>query len=132
MLGPLAVVRAFGLGDADRNHLGGVVPLVNCRRHIEALVALQADEAAGKRRGEHLGDLGLADASLPFEEQWPAHPQCQKKHGPERAVGEIVRARKELDGGVDRGGKRARGCGLFRACTAGAFITGATGSPTWC
>ena len=73
VLEPLAVVLAFGLGDADRDHLRGVVPLVDRGGDVEALVALQPDQPAAERRGQHLGDLGLADAGLAFEEQRPAH-----------------------------------------------------------
>ena len=64
---------AFGLGEPDRDHLRGVVPLVDRGRDVEALVALQADQPAAERRRQHLGDLGLADAGLAFEEQRPAH-----------------------------------------------------------
>ena len=91
---PLAVVLAFGLGDADRDHLRGVVPLVDRRRHVEPFVALQADQPAPERRRQHLGDLGLADAGLAFEEERPAHAQRQEQHGRERAVGEIVGRRR--------------------------------------
>ena len=64
---------AFGLGDADRDHLRGIVPLVDRGRDVEPLVALQPDQPAPERRRQHLGDLGLADAGLAFEEQRPAH-----------------------------------------------------------
>jgi len=38
---PLAVDPALGLGEPYRDHLGGVVPFIDGRRDIEALVALQ-------------------------------------------------------------------------------------------
>ncbi len=104
MLEPLAVVRAFGLGDADRDHLRGIVPLVNRCRDIETFVALQPDEMTGERRREHLGDLGLADARLAFEKQRPAHLEREKEHGRERPVGEIIGRREQIEGGVDRNG----------------------------
>ena len=102
-LEPLAVVRAFGLGDPDRDHLRGVVPLVDRRRHVEPLVALQADQPAAERRGQHLGDLGLADAGLAFEEQRAAHLEREKEHGRQRPVGEIVGRRR-----AGRGWRRSR------------------------
>ena len=68
MLEPLAVVIAFGFGDADGDHLRRVVPLVDRGRDVQTLVALQPDQAPAERRGQHLGDLGLADAGLAFEE----------------------------------------------------------------
>ena len=102
---------AFGLGGADRNHLRRVVPLVDGGGDVEAFVALQADQAAAERGGQYLGDLGLADARLAFEEQRPAHLERQIKHGAERAVGEIFGLGKHGDGGVDRDRERTgRGC----------------------
>ena len=106
-LEPRAVVLAFGLGGADRDHLRGVVPLIDGGGDVEALVALQADQPAAERGGQHLGDLGLADAGLAFEKQRPAHLQRQIKHGAERAVGEIFGLGQKRDGGVDRGRQRA-------------------------
>ena len=64
--------RAADLGEADLEHLARVVPLVERRGDVEALVALQADEPPAERRGQHLGDLGLADAGLALEEERPA------------------------------------------------------------
>ena len=84
---PVAVMLAFGLGDADGDHLRGVIPLIDRGGDVEALVALQPDQPAAERRGQHLGDLGLADAGLAFEENRPAHLERQIKHGAERAVG---------------------------------------------
>ena len=107
MLEPVAVVLALRLGDADRDHLRGIVPLVDRGGDVEALVALQADQPAAERRGQHLGDLGLADAGLAFEEQRPAHLERQIEHGAERAVGEIFGLGEKRDGGVDRGRQRA-------------------------
>ena len=40
---------AFGFRDPNRNHLRGVIPLVDGRRNIEALVALQPDQPPAKR-----------------------------------------------------------------------------------
>ncbi len=104
-----AIMLAFGLGDADGDHLRGVIPLIDRGGDIEALVALQPDQPAAERRGQHLGDLGLADAGLAFEEDRPAHFERQIKHGAERAVGEIVGLGQEVDGGVDGGRQRAGG-----------------------
>ena len=106
---PRAIMFAFGLGDADRDHLRGVIPLIDRGGDVEPLVALQPDQPAAEGRRQHLGDLGLADAGLAFEEDRPAHFQRQIKHGAERAVGKIVGLGQELDRGVDRGGERTRG-----------------------
>ena len=98
---PLAIVLAFGLGDADGDHLRRVVPFIDGGGDIEALVALQPDQPAAERRGQHLGDFGLADTGLAFEKDRPAHFQREKQHGAERPVGEIFRFGEEIDGGGD-------------------------------
>src|SRR4029077_14091092 len=92
--------------NADRDHLRRVVPLVDRGGYVEPFVALQADETAAERRGEHLGDLGRADAGLALQEQRTVHPEGEKEHGRERAVGEIVGAGEQLQGVVDRGRQR--------------------------
>ena len=104
-----AVVLALGLGDADGDHLRGVIPLVDRGGDVEALVALQPDQPAAKRRRQHLGDLGLANAGLALEEDRPAHLKRQIKHRAERAVGEIFGLGQEVDGGIDRGRERTGG-----------------------
>src|SRR5207237_3296318 len=75
-------------------------------RHVEPLIALQANEAPPERRAEHLRDLGLADAGLAFEKQRPAHLEREKQHGRKRAVGEVVGRRKQVERGVDGRGER--------------------------
>ncbi len=107
----VAVVLAFSLGGADRDHLCRVIPLIDRGGDVESLIALQADQAAAQRGREHLSDLGLADAGLAFEEQRPAHLQRQIENGTERAVGEIFGFRKQRDGGVD-GNRQWPGGGL--------------------
>ncbi len=114
MLKPGAVVLALGLGDADRDHLRGIVPLVDRGGDVEPFIALQPDQAPAQSRRQNLGDLGLADAGLAFEEDRPAHFQRQIEHGAERAVGEIIRLGEEIDGGVDGGRERANLCRLHR------------------
>ena len=104
-----AVALAFGFGDADGDHLRGVIPFVDRGRDVEAFVALQPDQAAAERLRQHLGDLGLADAGLAFEENRPAHLEREIKHSAERAVGEIIGPGEEIDRGVDRGRQRMRG-----------------------
>ena len=104
MLEPFAVVGALGFGDADGDHLRGVVPFVDRGSEVEPFIALQPDEPARERAREHLGDLGLADAGLAFEEQRPPHLEREKEHGRERPVGEIIGRREQIEGGVDRNG----------------------------
>ena len=102
-----AVVHALRLGEPDLDHLAGVVPLVDRRGDVEALVALQPDQRPLQRRGQHLGDFGLADAGLAFAEQRAAELQRKIEDRGEAAVGDIVAALQKLEGGVDgcrRGG----------------------------
>jgi hypothetical protein len=85
-----SVDLARGLLHADFDHLGGVVPLIDRRGNVQPLVALQADELAAERFGQHLGDLGLADTGLALEEQRALHAQAQEQHGGKRPVGDIA------------------------------------------
>ena len=88
--GPLG--GAGGLGQPDLQHLALVVPLVDRRGHVQALVALQPHQPAAERLGQHLGDLGLADAGLAFQKQRAAEAQREVECGRQRAVGDIVAA----------------------------------------
>ena len=96
-----AVVHALRLGQPDLDHLARVVPLVDRRGDVEALVALQPDQRPLQRLGQHLGDLGLADAGLAFAEQRPAELQGEEQDGGEAAVGDVVAALQQLERGVD-------------------------------
>ena len=106
MLDAVLVVLAGGLGEPDRHHLRGIVPLVDRGGDVETLVALQADQLAAERGGEHLGDLGLADARLAFEQQRPAEPQAQEHDRRQRALGDIMGARQHRQRLVDRSRER--------------------------
>ena len=95
-VGPEDVVGAGVLGLAarlqqpDLEHLARVVPLVDRGVDVEALVALEPDEPRAERRGEDLGELGLADAGLALEQQRPAELERQEDRRRERAVGDVV------------------------------------------
>ena len=108
---PVAVDVALGLGEADRDHLRRIVPLIDRGGDVEPLVALQPDQPPPERRREHLGDLGLADAGLAFEKQRPPHAQREKQHGRERAVGEVFGRREQRQRRIDRGGNGRFGNG---------------------
>ena len=103
VLQPLAVLLALRLRHPDGDHLRRIVPFVDRGRHVEPLVALQADEPAPERAREHLGDLGLADAGLALEKQRAAHLEGEEQDGRERPVGEVVGRGKEREGFVDGG-----------------------------
>jgi hypothetical protein len=93
LLQGLARGGAPGFGKPDLDHLPRVVPFVDRRSDVQPLVALQADQRAAERRGQHLGDFGLADAGFALEEQRTAHAQREEHRRGERALGDIVALR---------------------------------------
>ena len=74
-----SVVRAGGdladlvAQDLRVEQLLGVLPLVERLGLVEPFVALQADQLGGERGGERLGQLGLADAGRPLDEDRLLH-----------------------------------------------------------
>src|SRR3546814_11233906 len=71
LLGEDVLLHCFGalaaaLARFDGEQLTLVVPLVNRRVGVEALVALQADQPSVVDLRQRLGDLGLADAGSHF------------------------------------------------------------------
>ena len=83
-------VLAGALARLDGEKLALVVPLVEGGVLVEALVALQADQLARVDGGERLGDLGLADAGLAFEEERPLEEIHQPQRHGQLAVGDIA------------------------------------------
>ena len=83
-LGPL------GFDGPEVEELAGVVPLVDGLGGVDALIALEAEQLASRPPGEDLGDLGLADAGLAFEEERAAEPQGQEDGSGEALVGQVL------------------------------------------
>ncbi len=113
VVGGRPVCLTAGLQEPDLEHLARVVPLVDSGVDVQALVALEADQPAAERRGENLGELGLADAGLAFEQQRAPELERQEDRGRERAVGDVVAlAEVDLDGldgaGALGSGRRGR------------------------
>jgi hypothetical protein len=96
------------LGDADLQHLTGVVPLVGGRGQVQPLVALQAEEAPAQRAREDLRHLGLAHSGLPFQEERARQAERQEERGGQAPVGDVVAFREELHHRVDGARQRAR------------------------
>ena len=67
-----------------------VVPLVERLALLQAVVALQAQQLALQGARQRLGELGLADAGLAFEQQRALQLERQEDGGGEAAVGEVA------------------------------------------
>ena len=102
----LAIDLALRFGQPDLDHLPRIIPLVYRRRGVETFVALQAHQRARKRNAKHLGDFGLADARLAFEEKRPAHLEREKHAGREPPVREVVVTLEQRDNGIDTIGQQ--------------------------
>ena len=95
------------LQQPDLEHLARVVPLVDGRVDVQALVALEADEPGPERGREDLRELRLADAGLAFEQERPPEFERQEDRRRQRAVRDVVAlAEVDLDGldGAGAGG----------------------------
>ena len=86
LLGDGALLRG-----ADVQELARVVPLVDGVRDVEALVALQPDQARVERRRESLRRLRLADPGLALEEHRLLEREREEERRREAAIGEVVR-----------------------------------------
>ena len=121
---------AAGLEQPDLEHLARVVPLVDRRVDVQALVALEADEPRAEGRREDLGELGLADAGLALQEQRTPELEGQEHRGHERAVGDVVAAAEVLGQGLDgacAGGAVSRPGTVGRSVMPGLYTEGPRG-----
>ncbi len=73
-------------------HLAGVVPLVEGRVDVEPLVALEPDELRIQQARENLGELGLPDAGIPFDQERLAHLPGEKHRGRDGGIGDVAAA----------------------------------------
>ena len=86
----LLAVAARRLDEADFQHLPRVVPLIQRVGDINALVALEADEARVQQVRENLGDLRLADARFAFEQDWLVQTQREEERRRKRAIRDVA------------------------------------------
>ena len=93
---------AARLDQPDREHLACVAPVVQRVRGVDALVALQPDQACAEHVGERLRDLGLADAGLTLEQQRLAERERHVQHRREAAISQVRAAGELLGELVDR------------------------------
>ena len=94
----LSLVDA-SLGRAQREQLSRVVPVVDRVVQVDALVALQADQARAGGRGERARHLRLADAGLALEQQRLLERDREVNAQRERPVSEVALGR---EGGTCR------------------------------
>ena len=93
----------------DAQQLLLVVPLVQRPRLVESLVALQPDQVRAGGPGDRLGELGLADARRPLDEQRLLQRAGEVRRGGRRLVREvagIVQPLGRVGRGVEPGGHR--------------------------
>ena len=104
-------------GAAQREHLRGVVPLVERRRRVHALVALEPDEVAAEHLGERLARLGLAHPGRTFEQQRLAERKGEKCGGAETLAGDVCGTAKCRSESIRRI-EATRGSGSMAKCRA--------------
>jgi hypothetical protein len=75
---------------AQFKQLSRVVPLVQGVTHVQALVALQANEIGAERGRHRTGERGLADAGLALEKQRALQAKREKQGDREAAVRDVV------------------------------------------
>ena len=80
-----------------------ILPLVERLGLVEPLVALQANELGRERRGQRLGELGLADAGRPLDEDRLLHAVGEVDRGGDAAVAHVVVGAQARDDVVDAG-----------------------------
>ncbi len=108
VVGRRLVDLAAGLEQPDLEHLARVVPLVDGRVDVQALVALEPDQARVEAGGQHLGQLGLADAGLAFEEQRATELEGEEDRRRERAIGDVALLAEGLGEPLDGAGMARR------------------------
>ena len=92
----------FVLENLGIEELLGVLPFVKRLALVEAFVTLKADHLEAERRGEHLGQVGLADAGGAFDQDGLAQFSCQVDDGGDSAAGDIIVFGESLDYVLDR------------------------------
>ena len=90
LLGELVAAR---LGQADRQQLARIVPLVQRLGGVDAVVALQPDQRRVQHLRERLGGLGLADPGLPLQQQRLREAEAEEERGRQALVDEVVDVR---------------------------------------
>ena len=90
MLGAGNIHRARRLQQADLQHLARIIPLVDRAADVQPLITLQPDQARVEQAGQHLGDLGLADAGLTLQKERAAQLERQEDGGGEAALAEVA------------------------------------------
>ncbi|MCY1531546.1 hypothetical protein D9M68_667750 [compost metagenome] len=100
-LGLHVACRPGGFGRAHVQQLRGVVPFIERLALLHAVVALQAQQLAVQGRRQRLGQLGLADARLAFEQQRTLQLEREEYRSGQAAVGKVAGLPQAVGKGVD-------------------------------
>ena len=92
----------FVLENLGIEELLGVLPFVERLALVEAFVTLKADHLEAERCGQHLGQVGLADAGGAFDQDGLAQFTCQVDDGRDSPAGDIIVLGESLDYVLDR------------------------------
>ena len=101
--------------------LGCVIPFVERLALLQPVVTLQADQLALQRQGQRLGQFGLADARLAFEQQRSLQFERQEHGSRQAPVGKVTGVLQSLRQGV-YGGERCHRISLVLPAAAIFFI----------
>ncbi len=74
----------------DRQQLPLVIPFVQRGGLVQPLIALQADQLGPMHAGERLGDLGLANPRLTFQQQRALEHLHERDRGRKLGVGDVA------------------------------------------
>ena len=78
------------LSEANMQDLTRVVPFIQRCARVQTLIALQADKGGVERAGQHLGDLGLADARFALQQDGLTEIKGQLGGQAQGAVGHVI------------------------------------------
>ena len=101
---PPRIERRRRLQGADVEQLAGVIPVVEGVGDVDALVALQPDQAAAGHERERLGRLGLPHPGLALEQHRLLEREREREHRRQAAVGQVRVLGEPVGQRVDRDG----------------------------
>ena len=86
----MLIKRSGSLSNAQLEDLSRVVPFVYSVGDVEAFVALESDQIGVECSRHRRSQRCLPYTGLPFQEQGPAEPECQKNGNRQAVVSHVV------------------------------------------